>query len=383
MLNKFSYRPTLLSPYDFEKMEKWLEAQSEKGLHLSKFGQSFTRFKRGEPEKRTYKIDYFDEVSNEERLSFYADSGWHYASKFQDGTHILYAMKDENFIPLHTDPLEESIQLKKIIGILNRRTLYLFLFSLFMVLVKIALINSYDGLGSFLVKNVTGNDIFWILYPLFLMITPLSHKRKVLKKIRELETGSHVKEKGDRWKKTRLISGILFVSYFLAAFLLVTWPPDDEIIYFQDGRYVANDEYYSRLPLLSMADLREPAEVDGYFSSQRTLFAHDIHQAISYSTDEKENQLPEETLTSELYILKLTALAGKMADEMMETDGLSSWREIDSDIPEKFYIRYDGDGKELIALHNNLVVNSYYRGARSEEEVIDSFIRKFKNNYDN
>jgi len=89
VLNKFTYRPTLLSPYDFEKIEKWLEAQSEKGLHLSKFGQSLTRFKRGEPETRTYKIEYFDEVSNEERLSFYSESGWHYASKLHTDTHIL------------------------------------------------------------------------------------------------------------------------------------------------------------------------------------------------------------------------------------------------------------------------------------------------------
>jgi hypothetical protein len=131
-----------------------------------------------------------------------------------------------------------------------------------------------------------------------------------------------------------------------------------------------------------MADLREPAEVETDFSSRQTLFARD-HLAISYSNDEKEDEVPEETLTTELYILKLTVLAGKLADEMMETDGLSSWREIDSDIPEKFYLRNDGDGKELVALHNNLVVNSYYRGARSEEEVIDSFIRKFNNNSDN
>ncbi len=165
--------------------------------------------------------------------------------------------------------------------------------------------------------------------------------------------------------------------------LMLILPSGNEIPHISRGsRLVANDEYYSRLPLLSMADLREPAEVETYFSSRQTLFARD-HQANSYSTDEKEDEVPEETLTSELYILKLTSLAGKLADEMMETDGLSSWREIDSDIPEKFYIRYDGDGKELIALHNNLVVNSYYRGARSEEEVIDSFIRKFKNNYDN
>ncbi len=190
MAFKFTYRPTLLSPYDFEKIERWMESQSEKGLHLSKFGQSFTRFKRGEPEKRTYKIDYFDEVSNEERLIFYADSGWHYASKLQGGTHILYAMKDEDFIPLHTDPIEESIQLKKIIGILNRRTLLLFLVFLVMVFLLIAIARDYNGLATFLVRNVRFNDVLFILYPLLLMISPLSHKSKVLKKIRELETGS-------------------------------------------------------------------------------------------------------------------------------------------------------------------------------------------------
>lgn len=383
MAFKFTYRPTLLSPYDFEKIEKWLEAQSEKGLHLSKAGLVFTRFQRGEAERRTYKIEYFDEASNEDRLSFYADSGWHYASKLQDGTHILYAMKDEAFIPLHTDPIEESIQLKKSIGILNRRTLYLFLFSLFMVLVKIALISSYDGLVSFLVRNVIDHDVFLILYPLLLMIVPQSHKRKVLKKIRDLETGSHMEEKDERWKKTRLMNGILVIFYFLTLTLLLAWPSDDEITYFGGGRYVANEEYYSRLPLLSLEDLREPAEVEGYFSSQRTFFARDIHHAISYSTDEKEDELPEETLTSELYILKVTALAGKLADEMMEADNLSSWREMDSEIPERLYTRNDGDAIELIAIHHNLVVKSYYRGARSEAEVIDSFIRKFNNNYDN
>lgn len=383
MLNKFSYRPTLLSPYDFEKIEKWLEAQSEKGLHLSKFGQFFTRFKRGEREMRTYKIEYFDEESHDERLSFYADSGWYYASKLHDGTHILYAKTDENFIPLHTDPIEESIQLKKIIRLLNRITLRLFVIFLVMVFLLIATSHDYNGLASFLVRNVMGNDVILILFPLLLMFIPLSARKKVSERIRELETGSQAKEKGERWKKTRLISGILVLFYFLAMFLLMTWPSGNEIPHISRGsRLVANDEYYSRLPLLSMADLREPAEVETDFSSRQTLFARD-HQAISYSTDEKEDEVPEETLTSELYIIKQTVLAGKLADEMMETDGLSSWREIDSEIPEKLYIRSDGDGKELIALHNNLVVNSSYRGARSEEEVIDSFIRKFKNNYDN
>ncbi len=383
MISKFTYRPTLLSPYDFEKMEKWLEAQSEKGLHLSKFGQSFTRFKRGEPEKRTYKIDYFDEVSNEERLSFYADSGWHYASKLQGGTHILYAMKDEDFIPLHTDPMEESIQLKKIIGILNRRTLRLFLVFLVMVFLLIAIARDYNGLATFLVRNVRFNDVLFILYPLLLMISPLSNKSKVLKKIRELETGSRLEENGERWKRQRLINGITNVFLLLVIALMLILPSGNEIPHISRGsRLVANDEYYSKLPLLSMADLREPAEVETDFSSRQTLFARD-HQAISYSTDEKEDELPEETLTSELYILELTALAGKLADEMMETDGLSSWREMDSEIPERLYIRSDGDGKELIAIHNNLVVNSYYRGARSEEELIDSFTEKFSSYNDN
>lgn len=381
MLNKFTYRPTLLSPYDFEKIEKWLEAQSEKGLHLSKFGQSLTRFKRGEPETRTYKIEYFDEVSNEERLSFYSESGWHYASKLHTDTHILYAMKDENYIPLHTDPMEESILLKIIIRILNRRARRLFMIFLFMIFLLIATARDYNGLATFLVRNVRFNDLI-ILYPLLLMLIPLSHKRKVLKKIRELETGLHKEENGETWKRQRLINGISDVLGLLVIALLLFLPSSDEITYSRGARLVANDEYYSRLPLLSMADLREPAEVETDFSSRQTLFARD-HLAISYSIDEKEDEVPEETLTTELYILKLTVLAGKLADEMMETDGLSSWREIDSDIPEKFYLRNDGDGKELVALHNNLVVNSYYRGARSEEEVIDSFIRKFNNNSDN
>lgn len=62
-----------------EKEEAWLEEMSRKGWHLVKTpGLSYT-FEKGEPEERTYRIDFrfFNKQSEmDEYLTLFEDSGW-------------------------------------------------------------------------------------------------------------------------------------------------------------------------------------------------------------------------------------------------------------------------------------------------------------------
>jgi hypothetical protein len=79
--------------FSFEKEEKWLKEMSAQGWHLIKapgFGYTFVQ---GQPEQRTYKIDfrYFKrKVDQEEYLSLFEDSGWNYVKPSKNQSNYYF-----------------------------------------------------------------------------------------------------------------------------------------------------------------------------------------------------------------------------------------------------------------------------------------------------
>jgi hypothetical protein len=73
-------RLSLWTIWSYEKEEQWINAQSERGLHLE-WATLFTFTFRREPSARyTYRLDYRPDVRGQERLQeylgLYADAGW-------------------------------------------------------------------------------------------------------------------------------------------------------------------------------------------------------------------------------------------------------------------------------------------------------------------
>lgn len=85
--------------FSFEKEEHWLEEMSAQGWHLIKapgFGYTFAQ---GQPEQRTYKIDfrYFKHNEDqEEYLSLFMDSGWNYVKPVKNQYNYYFYTNQED-----------------------------------------------------------------------------------------------------------------------------------------------------------------------------------------------------------------------------------------------------------------------------------------------
>ena len=249
---KFRYRFSLFPTYDFKNIEDWLEHQSKSGLHLNKYGQNLTRFTVGEPESRSYKIEFIGDEPSEERLALYAESGWSYVSKLSQGMHIFSAMKDEQFIPLHTDAQEESIQLKRHLKAVDRRILTYVIIFIIWLLLKLSTVHDAWGFMTVLALNFYRSDLI-ILLPLYSVLYMVWHRMKVKRIISELENNTHSKASSYSSKGSRILKGLILPA-LIPMIILSLVPITPRTVGYRD-HFTLSAEEYEKLPFLHLSDL--------------------------------------------------------------------------------------------------------------------------------
>ncbi|MGE7622876.1 DUF2812 domain-containing protein [Viridibacillus sp. NPDC096237] len=98
---------------DYEKEEKWLDAQSQKGLHLKKAIPFYYQFEEGVPEKYTYRLVLLPK-DRKEYLEFLASTGVEIVAIF-----ILWAYvrkkEEERSFELYSDSTSKIAYLCKIL----------------------------------------------------------------------------------------------------------------------------------------------------------------------------------------------------------------------------------------------------------------------------
>ncbi|MBK3493384.1 DUF2812 domain-containing protein [Viridibacillus sp. YIM B01967] len=98
---------------DYEKEEKWLDAQSQKGLHLKKAIPFYYQFEEGVPEKYTYRLVLLPK-DRKEYLEFLASTGVEIVAIF-----ILWAYvrkkEEERPFELYSDSTSKIAYLCKIL----------------------------------------------------------------------------------------------------------------------------------------------------------------------------------------------------------------------------------------------------------------------------
>lgn len=116
---KYTYRMSFFRPMDADAVERYLSRMARKGWFLSKTGQMFWRFRRGEPASLTYAVTYFPEASvyggpmtlaQQELAEYCAAAGWEYVAQWLRMQ--IYVTDRPNPVPLETDERQklETIQ---------------------------------------------------------------------------------------------------------------------------------------------------------------------------------------------------------------------------------------------------------------------------------
>ncbi len=90
--------------YDFDGIEKFLEAEAAKGWMLKKCSGSIYTFEKCEPKKLKFQINFFDSNirnGNTEYLEYIEETGWKYVYTY--GKMQIFCSELEEIIPIHTD----------------------------------------------------------------------------------------------------------------------------------------------------------------------------------------------------------------------------------------------------------------------------------------
>jgi hypothetical protein len=107
--------------WSLEKETAWLARMSAAGWHLSSCGWGVYRFRKGEPEDRTYELDFVPLRSGEsqEYFQLYEDSGWTHVVSFANW-HYFHA--PENLAarrPVFSDQHSSRSRLVRVLAVLG------------------------------------------------------------------------------------------------------------------------------------------------------------------------------------------------------------------------------------------------------------------------
>ena len=100
---------------DIPALESWLEDMALEGLFPLSFNGYYAKFRQGEPQKMTYRIEVPKYVQAEPPKTMretYEDFGWQFVCHMWQ-KYYLFSSAEECPIEPHTDPLVQSRQLEE------------------------------------------------------------------------------------------------------------------------------------------------------------------------------------------------------------------------------------------------------------------------------
>ena len=168
---KRKYRLESFTFYDTDSIAAHLSQMAEEGWALSSVGRYLWKYTAITPEKRTYGITFFPNVSafdtepseaQEDFIAYCAEAGWQYVAQWQQ-MQIFYTTK-EHPIPLETD---ETLRLETTHRAMRKNYLPAMVALFFIILIQ--LFQTISNIRDFLPRYLT-DFTQWFLLLLFLVL---------------------------------------------------------------------------------------------------------------------------------------------------------------------------------------------------------------------
>ena len=114
---KSVYKLTPVSDYDIQGTESWLQDMALRGLYLKKYRSLFCTFTPGPARKTRYRIEPCRRAVDDDlpcaMLDLYEEYGWECVGDINREM-LIFSTQDENAPELHTDPVIQGEQWKKL-----------------------------------------------------------------------------------------------------------------------------------------------------------------------------------------------------------------------------------------------------------------------------
>ncbi len=136
--------------YELGENERFYEQMAAKGWLLEKRGAWWSKFRKGNPEKRQYRIEFSpakileeEEGLPEEQVELYQESGWDYVCG-SGRMHVFSTKGESDLVEIYTDPRQQAPTLKPL--------LRGYVLSFLMILLLL-------GIDCLLTVSISGNDV--------------------------------------------------------------------------------------------------------------------------------------------------------------------------------------------------------------------------------
>lgn len=369
---------------DVAEIEDWLEQMALQGYFLDDIALFWWHFNRKEPKEVRYRLDL--EGAKKGRIEAqkredYEALGWHYVYTHGDYYHI-FMTDDPGVEELHTDPIVESMVLRKLEKRLSGIFALLFYIGLMQGLNLRSAHMGFLELVNYPLLFFTSQDVWTIFGYLFiccwfvricLSLMKLRALRKALAEGRDIRYHSDLRKRkkySKRW--SNLFFGILILMFFSMFSSCSSGGPGEEVL------------QINRLPVLQDLEVGEVALLEDaswpghgtrvwnysnlllqehYEYEQRGVVRETMNRAA-------DSQSAASVLKVRYYKSRLASTAGPLYRELVENEGnektgTDKFTEVMSTEFDSCVIRKEEDKQILIAVTGRQVLLVEYSGGES------------------
>ncbi len=293
---KIKYRLLPVEPYEVSALETWLSDLSAEGLHLLEIKEYYASFWVKEPERMLYRMEpkkyRKEEFPDWDKLRFYEEYGWKYATTFGEYFHIYTAK--EGTPEIHTDPIVES-ELYHVFRMSNKHFLLAEIGFWGILIVLCIVRNAWQIFNENAYMLVHGNYSLVLWLPLFITLVNLPSFRKAygIQRIqKKLASGTPLSHNADWRGKLRHKRWLSYVCGIMTAvFFFLSYFPD-----FLDYSNRPMAEIQHPLPFVALAEienspnyvpLRNRTENHNEWSAETISFQSSIGAPVQYSINQR------------------------------------------------------------------------------------------------
>lgn len=306
--------------YAIGECEKLYSDMASRGWLLEKRGSYFSRFRRGEPENRLYRIELSspafldDNDLPQEQIALYEDCGWEYVSG-SGFVHVFTAPEGSGAPEIHTDPRSQAGTLKP----LRRSYITCWIVILFALGFNLLMACAFSGsVGDTLIRwgadlalgffRVTSLSLFYLVFLILAVLTLIYSAVRTRLLYKSLKKGTPLDHSPS--SKRRIYKGICaelsalcLIFLLLTAFQLITVKKYD-MPAVSDGPYITLSD-------MGISGERTKNQFD---SSESSV---EVTRSLMCTYYDTREFVDGKWMYQDVYVLRSAALAEKLAGHIM------------------------------------------------------------------
>lgn len=380
---RYSYKFNLIDFWRIGELESWYEHMAEKGYILHEMGRMMSKFKKGEPQALTYRIEVTPKQHIEEdHLHLLEDSGWDYVSSEQF-FHVFCAPKERNVPEIHSDPTEQAESLQPFFKVMKRNAMI----ATFIILLCIPLLIFNFFISEAPLYFFLAEDSFMTYIPiLFFFIILFDSWRGVfkLKQLqRQLQNGIPIKHQVAFKRRISVFLVVLMIAF--VNFISILFSGVEQISY---------DEIKGEAPVVRLESIETDStlhydeELVNDVEAGRTLFLPKVVNSYESKRSkqlryEYDGMLYEPSITNDYYKMPFSNLTNAFLDSLIEYNHFltssNAYVEHGSNYFDRLIILEEGDlFRHIFVTKDEHVLNVMYHGFATTDELIEQIEKTFK-----